>query len=74
MDAVTENTARNTRVYSWVMEFTTRERDAPSVADVAEGTGIGVLAVAEAIGELNWLFLNGSATDPAHCFVEIDGE
>lgn len=64
----------NTAVYSFVMRHTQRENRPPSVLTVAEGCKIGFLAVAQAVGELNWLFLTGATDDPARCFVEIDGE
>lgn len=64
----------NAAVYSFVMRYAQRENQPPSVLTVAEGCKIGVFAVAQAVGELNWLFLTGSMDDPARCYVEIDGE
>lgn len=64
----------NAAVYSFVMRWHEREKTAPSVANVAEGVKIGTLAVAQAVGELNWVFLMGAMSDPAQCFVELDGE
>jgi len=56
------------------MRFTEREQRAPTVLEVAELTKLGTLHVAAAVGDLNWLFLHGSGSDPAQCTVEVDGE
>ena len=68
------NQDHKVKVHSAVMRFTERERRAPTVLDVARMTGLGTLNVAAAVGDLNWLFLMGSDSDPAHCTVEVDGE
>ena len=62
------------KVHSTVMRFLEREKRAPSVLEVAELTKLGVLHVAAAVGDLNWMFLHGSASNPSQCTVEVDGE
>lgn len=66
--------ARDAKVYSWVMRYTQSGGRAPSVLVAAEGCGLGVLALAETVGGLSWLYLRGDPNNPARCFVEIDGD
>jgi hypothetical protein len=68
------NPDHRTKVYSTVMRFTEREKRGPTVAEVADLTGLGALHVCAAVGDLTWLFLHGSGTDPENCTVEVEGE